>query len=401
MKKEIETYYEKHHEIPRQVLSEIDWDANKLAVTASREASYRKTIHGFRNTMTVNHKWNRIDSNLCPLCSKKPETIAHLLQCDQSDMKNMRRSLIAKMIEQWMKLNTQKGLIEHWKTVYEYIEKDDNIPLPKLTMDPTTWKITQAHQHQQKIGWNGFTKGLISDKWTDIQHTHYIKEPKDGENIFRWKSIIVHSLLELIRELWTLRCGFINAESILTERDMISKRTMAMYNENKHLKDMIPIIDRHLFDKNERYFYTSTHETLVIWEERAKKVLKQLGKRDDDQPVITNALTIRQPTYTRDPIDANKQYLDPMEANLQRLGNFIANAKRLRRKRPISNADTSWNKRLKLTHKNQSMRKRKPKRKYVRRKRRRLLNSENDTCTIPVILPQCNFLPNNISSERS
>ena len=100
MKREIETYYEKHHDIPRQILPEVDWNANLLAITAANELSYRKTIHEFRNTMTVNFKWKRIDSNLCPLCSKTPETIIHLLQCDQSDIKRLRESLISKMVEQ-------------------------------------------------------------------------------------------------------------------------------------------------------------------------------------------------------------------------------------------------------------------------------------------------------------
>ena len=111
MKNEVGEYYEKHHDIPIQLIPEIDWNANQLAMSAENELSYRRTVHGFRNTMTINHKWKRIDSDLCPLCSKKTETIAHLLQCDQLDMTNLRRSLLSKMVEQWKKVNTKKELI--------------------------------------------------------------------------------------------------------------------------------------------------------------------------------------------------------------------------------------------------------------------------------------------------
>ena len=182
---------------------------------------------------------------------------------------------------------------------------------------------------------------------------------------------------------------------------MLSKRTLTMHNENKHLKDVIPIMDRHLFDKEERYFRTSSKETLKLWEDRAKKVLKTIHERDKNQPMILNAATTNTEIHEGNKDHHRGKYLDPIEANLQRLGNYIANAKRLRRKRPLSNADASWNKRLKLTHRVQSMKKRKPKRRYIRRKKTRLNESIEGQCTIPVILPQCILPVNNNCSERS
>lgn len=79
MKGEVSDYNEKHHCIPKSVLNDIDWEANKLATTTRHEVSYRKTLHNFRNTMTINYKWKRTDTNNCSLCSKKPEMLIHLL----------------------------------------------------------------------------------------------------------------------------------------------------------------------------------------------------------------------------------------------------------------------------------------------------------------------------------
>ena len=283
MKKEVDEYYEKHHNIPRQILPEIDWDANRLGISARHELSYRKTFHQFRNTMSINHKWGRFDSDLCPLCSKKPETVSHLLVCDQRDIRNLRHTLLSKMVDQWNKLNTQKDLVHHWKNVFYNMEQETNIPLPKLTMDPITWKIIQAHQHQSKIGWTSFTNGMLSNKWSAIQQSRYDSDPKDGENIFRWKRSIIRSFMDLLRELWILRCGFINVERVLTEKDMLSKRTLTLYEKNHHLKDMLPTLDRHLLDKKETYFRTSSKETLEIWEDRVKKALRMINVREDNQ----------------------------------------------------------------------------------------------------------------------
>ena len=81
MNKAIAKYYEKHHEIPQNCLQDIDWDANKLALSTTHETSYRKTFHHLRNTMTINKKWKKSESDLCPLCSAAPEDIHHLMSC--------------------------------------------------------------------------------------------------------------------------------------------------------------------------------------------------------------------------------------------------------------------------------------------------------------------------------
>ena len=91
---------------------------------------------------------------------------------------------------------------------------------------------------------------------------------------------------------------------------------------------------------------------------------------------------------------------ESFEEQMQRITNFIHNARRLRRRRPISNVDSSWNKRLKLTHKIQ-MKKRKPKRKYKKRKKVRHEIEDTTHSQLPVIIPQCIFSVSNICSERS
>ena len=120
---------------------------------------------------------------------------------------------------------------------------------PTLSIDSTTWTIMQAHQQQTEIGWRSFTNGILSEKWAQIQQQHYTRNPKDGENTFRWKHELVRTILDLIKELWYIRCGFINAERMLTERDMLSIRALQTFNEYKQRREMIPVIDRHLLEK--------------------------------------------------------------------------------------------------------------------------------------------------------
>ena len=81
MKNEVQQYYDKHHNIPKSSLQNVEWEANKLAMMATNEISYCKTFHNLRNTMPMNKKRKRIGSDLCPMCNSKPETIQHLLSC--------------------------------------------------------------------------------------------------------------------------------------------------------------------------------------------------------------------------------------------------------------------------------------------------------------------------------
>ena len=146
--------------------------------------------------------------------------------------------------------------------------------------------IDKAHQQQTEISWNSFTHGIFSEKWAQIQQRHYEQNLKDGENIFGWKREVMRTILNFIKELWNLRCGFINAERVLTERDILCRRTLRTFLEHKENKDLIPILDRHLLEKDESYFWKSSTETLVIWKGRMKNVLKSVSTRDVHQPCL-------------------------------------------------------------------------------------------------------------------
>ena len=87
------------------------------------------------------------------------------------------------------------------------------------------------------------------------------------------------------------------------------------------------------------------------------------------------------------------------ESQLQRIKEFIAKAKRVRKKRKnknrtITNADTTWNKRSKISQTNTNSRKRASIRTDRVAKKMKALND------LPVITPQC-LIFNNIDSVGS
>ena len=138
--------------------------------------------------------------------------------------------------------------------------------------------------------------------------------------------------MDFIRQLWKIRCGYISAESVLTAEQILRQRTRQIHDRNAHMKEKIVVIDRHLLEKKESYFYSSSIDTLEIWERKVKDVLKNIDNIPHSQPTI--AATIN--TMRRDYI------IREVEDEHAETGNK-------RRAQFCSNMNPIWHKRLKLS----------------------------------------------------
>ena len=241
--------------------------------------------------------------------------------------------------------------------------------------------------------------GLLSKTWATIQKTHYDSNKKDGENIHRWKRLVVKEFLELLGELWVTRCGYIHAEKTMTEHDMLSHRTLATFNKHKHQRDLISVLDRHLFDKKQTYFYKSTKETLELWELKVTIVLKNMKLRERGQNCISFP-SPQQNVVNDNSHPCRNSSAPTIESRLQRLGEYITRAKMMKRRRRITNGDSVWNKRLRLMHKRITNSKRDPVRKHHTKKNKRVRYESIFTNEVAPKEPM-NLFSHNSSSVRS
>ena len=116
-------------------------------------------------------------------------------------------------------------ILQHWTQQLHNFIHAQPIEAPLTTIDPTTWKITQAHHHQHKIGWAAFFRGILSIKWTDIQRNYYNTSASAKQNIHRWQRLVVAGIHEIMKELWSVRCGFIHGEGVCTAQELRTLRT--------------------------------------------------------------------------------------------------------------------------------------------------------------------------------
>lgn len=151
--------------------------------------------------MSINKQWKRVESDLCPLGNKSPETVLHLLSCTHPDITTAHTSAIKRLFQTINDINTNSHIVSFWRSAFQSLTDEEPVPKPLLTMDPITWGVTQAYHQQKALGRDSFFKGLLAVKWSTLQQKHYNKDPKDRENIFRWKRIVVRSFMEVLKEL--------------------------------------------------------------------------------------------------------------------------------------------------------------------------------------------------------
>ena len=152
---------------------------------------------------------------------------------------------------------------------------------------------------------------------------------------------------------------------------------------------MLSIIDRHLFDKEEKYFQSSNQATLELWKAKVKKAMKLIFHRDKNQPQLKfNHEVERDKGFEKTkPTDTEKTNdVEPtFEKRLARIREFVTRAKNMRKKRKLTNGDPTWSKRLRLT---QSIASRKKRRKSMYTKNEKKLKenlvapTNNITCDI-------------------
>ena len=151
----------------------------------------------------------KIDSDLCPLCARTTEKTIHLMSCAHEDIATVRGQMMERFRDTLNKLNTALEIINHWVNVLQLYNDGRPIAKPQVTINPTSWNIAQVHLTQAEMGWDCFFRGMIAAEWSKIQQKHHDRTEKKGENIYRWKRIVLQSIMDFIRELWKVESGYI------------------------------------------------------------------------------------------------------------------------------------------------------------------------------------------------
>ena len=308
------THVTKRLGIPPQMIKKADWmPIGKLLSNSGTRGTYVKNLHHELNLMPRCKQWKTATSGKCPLCKKKNETWDHVLRCKNEHSIRTRKESIDQVRTCLIKLNTHPAITNLFLSILErWILKK----APKYTSinnpDSIELGLGAVFESQQKIGWNAFVQGIISQEWGQLQQ-QYVQEQKLGDkyNGQRWRNKIVQTLFEWNRKMWKNRCEIVQ----IKDQDTLEQRKrMQLQNLHQRLQKKpwkLKHTSRHLLDRNDIFFQKANIIALDVWEqlifvameqanqESRTNDIRQYGTLSKSSGPVQKVLTLRPTQITR------------------------------------------------------------------------------------------------------
>ena len=286
-KKLIESYNEdawilharKRLGINPDVVQKVDWlPLGRILKQPNLRGTYVKNLHHELNLMPRCKKWKTGISSKCPLCKKKKETWEHVLQCKSEHGTRTRKECLRNVRDILRKNHTHPSLQKLFISCIErWICKEPPQRLHLQNPDDIEAQLDHVFISQEKIGWNAFMQGLLSEEWGKLQHRHYTLQKMNGKfNQDRWTVKVVNGLLELNRKMWKNRCEVVQA--VNTDTLDQRKRTLMLNLRNKLRRKpwKIRSENRYLLDKNDDFFAKGKIIALDMWEQMVFVAMEQV-----------------------------------------------------------------------------------------------------------------------------
>ena len=282
------------------VVKKVDWiPLGKLLKQPKLRGTYVKNIHHELNVMPRCKQWKTATSGKCPLCKKKKETWQHVLQCKSEHSTRTRKECISAVGKILSQHRTHPSLQKFFLSCLDrWLRR--KIPKRMVFDNPDAIEINlnRVFESQEKIGWNAFAQGLLSEEWGKLQGQHYRQnQPNTRYTAERWSVKVVNGLLEMNRKMWKNRCDVVQA--INTDTLDQRKRTL-MKNMRDRLKKKpwkLRSENRYLLEKNDEFFKKGKITALDMWEQMLFVAMEQVEQSQSSNDIRQYGIL----TSTQDP----------------------------------------------------------------------------------------------------
>ena len=252
-----------------------------------------KMLHNQYNTFDTCYRWKTSSTANCPLCKTKVESWDHLPRCNHHEIRRICNLEIIRIRKAMTKVKTEPQLQTHLLSCIRAYTENKTILRPSTSNVP----MTEAHKQQIAIRWDNFMKGIWSEKWEKIQHTHYcnMEEKNDKLNVDVWSKRMVECMFMLYRTLWKERCEINQAQKIGTLDSRIREKTHTSCRQLRKEIWKFHTRDRHLLRQQKKFFQLSSIQQILAWEKRVNNALKrerEARKKMLTPPSQTNTTSI-------------------------------------------------------------------------------------------------------------
>ena len=276
-----EVQLQKTFRISDNDLKKIDWDNIKMFFRNKRGyEKYKliKTVHRQWPVMKRNHEWGEITSPTCLLCGKESETCDHVLRCSSQKTQSCIRSGLQTFHANLVELQTLPLLRKHimrilrqWFTSYS---------VPKINIKhvrESEIEVAEAINDQISIGVDNFVRGIFAWKIGKVQQTFYETiEKKLNGNGKMWVRKVMDLMIHLTHEVWKNRCEHVNTTLNMSYESRLRNKCMTLWIDLQSKKKDVPLLYRHLLNKEQCFFKNATVSALKSWIRRIQLAIKTL-----------------------------------------------------------------------------------------------------------------------------
>jgi ribonuclease HI len=267
-------YFKNKYAWSNHTIKRIWWEAHDAAL--SKMGPGRKmTIHKFiHRRIACNHRESKFYQHRTPMCQACGDSIEdhnHILRCNKCDKrKQHRKKYIMLLKDKLILLGTnQETILVILMYVKSWMYNTDPIDIKELVPDASK-SLRQAIFEQNKIGWDQWFCGRISNTWGDLyQHDiqtkqHMIKYPSPK----RWGAEIIAITWNLVLDCWYERNNW--------EHDNNGDKTTRL--KEKRSEEITWIIKTYPDDTPIQYLNITKEKLMDLPTENLDIMLEQLKK---------------------------------------------------------------------------------------------------------------------------
>jgi ribonuclease HI len=178
--------------------SDVAWPAIHAAGTEiplQKRRWITKHATGLCGVNACLFKWKQRDDDKCPRCGLT-ETSTHVWKCNGMESLTIWTTALANLSDWMLSVHTSPEIITSINTNLLAWVTGSTFPSPRSTYEDA----------QDRIGWDHFLEGSLSNNWASTQQHHYISINKLNSGQ-RWLTELIKKLWKIAWDIWTYRNG--------------------------------------------------------------------------------------------------------------------------------------------------------------------------------------------------
>jgi hypothetical protein len=268
-------YLQYRFEWPNETIEIIAWKCLSLAIQQiNRDVSITKVCNDLLPTADTLCKMKYQHHDTCILCHQH-KTRDHIIRCTAPSQIKLRQQYICALWTRLETIETEFALKEPLSTaIVEWLETGE------VNVSNYPVKYENAILSQERIGWQHFFAGKISQGWLKLPADSTHKTIGKKRDCYVWGASIVEITLKYFIKLWEQRNGEVHGKT--TEQYQTTRKTKLSINASKlnSMKDKARPVDMGLFHADIKSFLdNSTAQTIATFISSHRKAITNSVKK--------------------------------------------------------------------------------------------------------------------------